>query len=307
MEGIDYSSGRPGGAAIAAAGKQFVIRYLRYRGLPDPAKALSAVEVVDLHAHGISVVANFESTATRVLDGQVAGAADGTDARVALNILGAPADMPVYFSVDFDIHLASQFAKLDAYLAGVATQLPIGRIGVYGSLRLVRHCQAAKNASWFWQASAWSGGLIAGGIHVYQYQNGQRINGASVDFDRSLQANYGQWAPVGAGPSEPTPVRTFYFGTTTGSVTPKTDPAIRMLRLVDDALLPIPADFGTRFGMDATIAPGIGVPAGTTGYFVTYRSSVVFLLASNVVFSATTADCTAAIAADRGKAKIVYG
>ena len=47
-EGIDYSWARPGGAAIAAAGKKFAVRYLYPDG--QGGKGLDASELQDLHA-----------------------------------------------------------------------------------------------------------------------------------------------------------------------------------------------------------------------------------------------------------------
>ena len=43
IEGVDYSSGRPGGAALAAAGKRFAIRYVPYGGY---AKGLTKPELL---------------------------------------------------------------------------------------------------------------------------------------------------------------------------------------------------------------------------------------------------------------------
>ena len=54
IEGVDYSFGRPGGAALAKAGKVFAARYLEYSHSPNAGKFLTSDEVVDLHGHGMT-------------------------------------------------------------------------------------------------------------------------------------------------------------------------------------------------------------------------------------------------------------
>jgi hypothetical protein len=48
-------------------------------------------------------------------------------------------------------------------------------------------------AAWFWQTYAWSAGVWAPGNHIEQYQNGVALAGATLDLDRALTADYGQW------------------------------------------------------------------------------------------------------------------
>lgn len=208
VEGVDYSSGRPGGAALAAAGIVFACRYLEYRGNPNPRKPLTLGEIDDLHNHGVAVVAAFESTANRALDGRAAGAADGADAAAALKGLGFPASCPAYFAVDFDPQ-PQYLDRIDAYFEGIATSLSIARIGVYGGYGLLGHLRTGGYATWFWQAAGWSGGHEFAPGHIHQYQTGSMgakpINGAAVDYDRALKSNFGQWAVSGAGPAQPLP------------------------------------------------------------------------------------------------------
>ena len=308
IEGVDFSFARPGGAALAAAGKRFVMRYLEYShaSAASSGKFLTKPEILDYRGNGLAICALFESTSIRALDGHGAGVADATDARIALEGLGTP-PLPVYFAVDFDATPAQQ-PTIDAYLTGAGSVLGVARVGVYGSYGLVTRCRASGTATWFYQAYAWSSGKIASFAHVYQYLNGQNINGA-VDLDRALKDNYGQWdAPGGAGPEEPI-VRSFYLDDTKPavSITPKANPAIRMLNIVTDTLLPVPADFGTRIGHPTVINPGIGIPVETAGYMATYHAASVFFITSNVTTAPLPGvDCTAAIAADRAKAHIVW-
>lgn len=188
-EGVDYSWARPGGAALKAAGKTFVVRYLYGDG--QGGKGLDAVEVTDLRAHGLAIAVVYESSANRALSGRAAGQADARAAQAQLAPVGLPTDLPIYFGVDFDAS-ASQQAAIDNYLRGVADVIGAARVGVYAGIGPIQRAQANQTATWFWQTYAWSGGRIASGIHLYQYRNGQKINGGAVDFCRSLQTNFGQ-------------------------------------------------------------------------------------------------------------------
>ena len=99
-EGVDYSTYPPGGAALKAAGKQFVVRYLAddWRGLAYQ----NPNEIADLKAHGIEIAVVYESAANRMLGGYAAGAVDAVYAQNVLLRRGLPADQPIYFACDFD-------------------------------------------------------------------------------------------------------------------------------------------------------------------------------------------------------------
>lgn len=188
--GVDYSYGRPGGAALKAAGKTFAVRYLQ----PGDGRSLTKTELADLLAHDISVPLVWESVANRALGGEVDGIADGKAAKAAKAALGIGASVPVYFAVDFNA-ATTDLPTIDAYLGGVAQGLGGDLVGVYGGLRVIRHCQSAGSAKWFWQTYAWSGTptIWQPNTHMQQYLNGQSINGADVDLDRALVPNFGQW------------------------------------------------------------------------------------------------------------------
>ena len=302
IEGVDLSFARPGGKALAAAGKRFVVRYLEYShaSAGSSGKFLTSAEVADYRGHGLALVANFESTSTRALDGHAAGVADGNDARVAMGKLGFPSSCPVYFSVDFDAQ-PSQQATIDAYLGGAASVLGKGRVGVYGSYSLVTRCRANGSATWWWQTYAWSGGKIATFAHIHQYLNGQAIGGGAVDFDAALKANYGQWdPPPGAGPAQPVDAVSTVILTPgpSGKLTPKADPAIRWMDLATGKYMgPPSATFGTPAAWPGIVTPPF--PGGrNAGFQCTIDGRAAFFLAENVTFTPTPGvDCTAAIAA----------
>jgi Rv2525c-like, glycoside hydrolase-like domain len=99
IEGVDYSATPPGSAALRAAGKRFVVRYLArdWRGI-------TAAEVQELTAGGIDIAVVYESPEHRPLDGYEAGAQDARSAQGVLVEVGLPPTIPIYFAVrTFDV------------------------------------------------------------------------------------------------------------------------------------------------------------------------------------------------------------
>jgi hypothetical protein len=222
MEGVDYSSARPGGAALVAAGKGLAVRYL----YPGIGKGIQAPEVADLHAHGILIAVAYEGGGGDALEGYVRGVRDATLAQAQLVLSGLNPDLPVFFAVDFPAS-GAQLQVIDTYLVGAASVISASRVGVYGSFNVIQHCQASRSAEWFWQTYAWSNRQVADGIHLYQYNNGQTINGGAVDFTRSMQANFGQLA-AGTTALDSTPIT---------SVTPPTQEEIDEMTATKDAAI----------------------------------------------------------------------
>lgn len=192
-EGIDYSWARPGGAAIKAAGKKFVVRYLFADG--QGGKGLDASELADLLANGLEIVLVYEAYAASMKEGYGTGVAHAKAAQSEINRLGLPAKSPVYFAADWQASAAEQ-AAIDDYLNGAASVIGRERVGIYGSADVMTRTMASKTAAWFWQTYAWSGGRVQEGIHLYQYLNGQNLNGA-VDYNRTSLDNYGQVSKAG--------------------------------------------------------------------------------------------------------------
>lgn len=199
VRGVDYSWARPGGKAIREAGFTFAMRYVPYPG--DGGKGLTRGEVDDLHANGVAVGLVFESTANRALGGRIAGLRDGNVVVEACEQLGWPDYEPVYFAVDFDATPEQQPA-IDEYLRGAAVPLGLPLVGVYGGYHVVKRCWENGTAKWLWQTYAWSGGLVHPEVHVYQYLNGQTLNGGEVDYNEARKADFGAWLPSPAAPSD---------------------------------------------------------------------------------------------------------
>ena len=196
MLGLDYSFARPGGAAIKAAGYEFVCRYLA----SSAGKAITKAEALDLQANGLALVLVFEDYANQALNGQAQGVADAQEALAQANALGFPADRPIYFAVDFDATKAQQ-APIDAYLQGAASVIGAARVGIYGGFYVVKRCLDNGTAVWAWQTVAWSGGQVDPRTHIYQ--NGDSAFAGGADVDEAKQLDYGQW-PEGGDVSTPT-------------------------------------------------------------------------------------------------------
>jgi hypothetical protein len=290
IEGVDFSYARPGGAALVAAGKHFVVRYIR----PGDGRSLTTAEIADYRAHGLAICLVFESTANRALSGKAAGAADAISAQSNAAALGIPTTVSIYFAVDFDA-AASQYVAIDAYLQGAASVIGLARTGIYGHAALMAHCQSVKTASRFWQTYAWSRGTVFPGYDLYQYLNGQTINGSAVDFCRALKADYGQWKAdvMQSFTFDPTTAKT---GTLTVSTTGHS-----YERIYDSTLHPIL--IGTAwtnrpaFGPVKLVTPIPGGVAGAdraTGYLV--GSEAAFILNSDCKFTPSPAtDCGSAV------------
>lgn len=187
MDGVDYSAGRPGGAALKAAGKAFACRYLSH----DAGKNLRPSEAADLAAHGVSAVVVWETTASRAAASRAAGAADATEAAAQAKACGQPSDRPIYFAVDWD----AAPSTVVPYFQGVASVLGLHRTGAYGGIKVIRYLLDHGLVTWAWQTVAWSAGQWEPRAHIRQYAKTTTIGGVSCDVDEAMQPDFGQWTP----------------------------------------------------------------------------------------------------------------
>jgi len=200
--GLDYSAGRPSGAAIRAAGYSFVVRYLD-NGLGGGRANLTAAEAADLRGAGVDVALVWErkllSGPDRAAQGRAAGAADAGAAMAQARACGLDG-WPIYFAIDFDLPdyapaATSPLAKLGPvgdYFGGIRAVLPLERVGVYGSFYAVGRVRAAGLAQWTWQTMAWSGGQVDTAIHLLQRLGTVKVGGVDCDVNEAKQANFGQ-------------------------------------------------------------------------------------------------------------------
>jgi hypothetical protein len=188
IEGVDYSYDPPTAGELIKAGKKFVVRY---GGVGNAAKWLTTKEVTALRAAGIEIVANAEKSAT-AYKGTQAGVEHATQAMRYFTSIGMPVGRPIYFSVDWDAGPAD-WPAIDAALKASAQCIGIDRVGVYGGYKTIEHCVNAKNAKWFWQTYAWSGGKWHPKANIRQYKNSQKLGSGTVDYDQAMTTDYGQW------------------------------------------------------------------------------------------------------------------
>jgi hypothetical protein len=199
--GLDYSGGRPAGAAVARAGYGFVVRYL-VNGLSGRVN-VTAAEVTDMHANGVAVALVWErkiiGQPDRATEGHAAGVADAQAADAQAATVGLP-DNPIYFCVDFDIPdyspgNASARAKLGPvgdYFEGVLSVLPRDRVGVYGGFYAVSRALDAGLAQWAWQTAAWSGGQEDPRIHLFQRVGTVTVDRVDCDVNEARKDDFGQ-------------------------------------------------------------------------------------------------------------------
>lgn len=192
-EGVDYSTDHPEPRGLASVGKTFACRYV---GPGTSDKHLTLEEAQALADAGLSIVANAEGSEAGLLGGFGVGvdwALAGHSHAVAC---GMPENRPVYLSVDFDCTEA-QWPQVAEALAGACEALGVQRVGVYGSIRVIEWARRDNVASWFWQSRAWSGDEVGAHADLYQYRNDVSLVGGTVDLDRALADDFGQWTPGG--------------------------------------------------------------------------------------------------------------
>jgi hypothetical protein len=209
IEGVDYSYDPPSVSGLVAAGKRFVVRY---GGVGKTGKLLTAAETTALRKSGLAVVANVEETA-QAFRGAAAGVQHAKAGDAFFRSRGMPGDRPIYFSVDWAAGTAD-WSAVDAALRGAASVIGPDRVGVYGGYNTIAHCVTAGTATWFWQTYAWSGGKWHPACHLQQYRNNVTLAGGTVDLDRAVVPNYGQWGNgMTTAPASLLAARRFYIDT----------------------------------------------------------------------------------------------
>jgi hypothetical protein len=188
IEGVDYSYDPPDAGLLALSDKKFAVRY---GGVGNTAKWLTANEVLKLQTADVNIVANAEKTPAGY-KGTAAGVEWAKAADAHFKQLGMPEDRPIYFSVDWDAQ-PSDWPAIDAALLGSASVIGADRVGVYGGYNTIAHCVTAGTAAWFWQTYAWSGGKWHSRCNLQQYKNNVPLGTGTVDLDRAMTEDYGQW------------------------------------------------------------------------------------------------------------------
>lgn len=192
-KGIDVAWDRPTISQIKATGATWVARYFS----PDSTKNLTAAEVRDYAAAGLSIVTVWEGSASRALDGYAAGQTDAHAAERERAAVGLPPDTVIHFAVDTD----TDWASVEQYFAGAASVIGQARVGVYGGIRVIEGA-AAAGYRWLWQTDAWSGGRWSPKSTIRQ-EGGTTLSGGA-DYDTAETLDFGQY-PRPVAPKPPTP------------------------------------------------------------------------------------------------------
>lgn len=192
--GLDFVTA-PTIAAMKSASVAFVCRYLSEVNDLTKIKLLTAAEAKADSAAGIAIVSNYEWYGNRAAEGFNSGVADAKIAAAQHAACGGPGDRPIYFSVDFN---TSATAAIIDYFHGVASVIGLARTGAYGGYACIKGLLDAGAIKWAWQTYAWSGGQWDARAHILQYENGIAFDGRSVDYDRSVKPDFGQWFYGGA-------------------------------------------------------------------------------------------------------------
>jgi hypothetical protein len=192
---LDYSGGRPGAAAVLAAGYVGVIRYVGFDPSTRP-KCITKAEYQDLTANGVGVALVYEDQAGDMLGGAAAGAAAAGRAAAWANSTGFPLGRPIFFACDTDIVGQAQMDAVRDYLTACGKILGPARVGVYGEYDVLEMAAATGAAAWFWQTRAWSGGRVNARAHIRQEIGTYTVGGIACDRNTILAADWGQ---TGAG------------------------------------------------------------------------------------------------------------
>jgi hypothetical protein len=183
VQGLDFAWGAPTVGRIRAFGARFGASYLSYDGSKGWTQRSGLVS--EYHRAGIATVAVWETSADRAGQGCGAGTSDAREASRQALALGN-ANRPINFAIDFE----AEGSQVDSYFR-CAHAILGDRTSAYGSYYAVKYlCAHGLVGHTNWQTYAWSGGqwLPASCAPLEQY-----YNDSSVDYDRALASDYGQW------------------------------------------------------------------------------------------------------------------
>lgn len=204
---IDYSTSRPAISTLKAEHVTAVGRYIGWDSVPGYSsigKNIHKAEAQALLAAGIDIFLFFEYAADAALKGLSQGRLDGELATNQLHDLGAPADMAVFFALDFDLkdyapalpdtpaYAREKLGPVADYFHGIASTSPEYIVGVYGGLYAVRRVLNAGLAHMAVQTIAWSGGQWDNRAVLRQLAR-QVFGSADVDLLRPGATDFGQW------------------------------------------------------------------------------------------------------------------
>jgi hypothetical protein len=156
-------------------------------------KGLTLDEIASIKKAGLQLFSIFEKGATQSdYFTKEQGVDDANTAYQLAQSFGQPEQTAIYFTVDFDAQ-TKDFAGILNYFQGLKDTLTSYKIGVYGKYEVIQLIQSKKLADYYFQTYAWSHGLHAKNIHLFQYQNDISKFGLQVDLVNVENADCGSW------------------------------------------------------------------------------------------------------------------
>lgn len=178
---VDYSAGRPGGAALKAAG---IVGALRYLDAGSPGKLITAVEYTDLVAHGVRVLLVVELGVHDAEGGYSAGVVAAQRAVATARSLGIPDSVGIASAADEHLSATQVPTSVD-YVRGFRDVLGLARTGCYGFAEHVDAVHTAAMATWFWKCGS-APTASESWVNFWQRNTGQTtisINGVVCDLN----------------------------------------------------------------------------------------------------------------------------
>lgn len=199
MIGVDCSS-TISGAALKAAGRQFVFRYLSSWSNP---KNDGQAEVADHHAFGIAEGLVFEDSNYSVTPGQAQTAVAHAQA------LGAPAGVAIFMACDENPAPASAF---DDMVASAAIIRAAGYLaGWYGNKDTARALQGGSHIDAAWVVDTWGQDTPTDRWNFRQLPNSPNLSIGGVDCDQDdAPFPVGLWMPAAPPPPPAQKVKPMY-------------------------------------------------------------------------------------------------
>jgi hypothetical protein len=182
---VDYSGGRPGGAALKAAGITGAIRYV---SAGSAGKLITAAEYADLVAHGLQVLLVYELGVHDAEGGYTQGAAHAQAALSTARAYGIPDSVGIAAAADEHL-TAGQVPAAADYVRGFRDVLGQARTGAYGFEEFITAVHAAGWASWHWKCGSAPTAAERAWVTFWQRNTGQTtqtINGVVCDLNDQI-------------------------------------------------------------------------------------------------------------------------
>jgi hypothetical protein len=206
--GVDTNDPNLNPSVAKKGGATFVVRYISQQATAP----MSPAEAKNWSKHGMDLVAVWETSFTRPVDGGskkanfANGVADARAAKAQMKALGA-GKKPVYFAVDSFVQpkhpdklpadrVIKKLASVYPYFDGILSVLGRKRTGAYGSYTLIKGLFDKNKIAYGWQSADFDAhGRVDPRIHLYQYDiyPPDSFGVGQLDYDQARQADFGQW------------------------------------------------------------------------------------------------------------------